>query len=86
VGRYYGLLVSDRLIVEALYGYPSGLIFGTKVGDWRGSDRRWIGDSHPKQLKGAVEDNLSRLHLEQLPLVHSRYHEHSVAPFVDSLC
>jgi hypothetical protein len=43
-------------------------------------------ESHPKHLKGAVEGNLSRQHLEQLPLVHSRYHEYSVAPFVDLLC
>ena len=82
---YYGPLVSDRLIVEALYPYPSGLIIGTKVGGWRGSDRRWTGESHPKQLRGAVEDNLNRLRLEQLPLVHFRYNEHSSVPLVDSL-
>ncbi len=82
---YYGPLVSDRLIVEALYPYPSDLIIGTKVGGWRGSDKRWTGESHPGQLQGAVEDNLSRLRLEQLPLVHFRYNEHSAVPFVDSL-
>lgn len=82
---YYGPLVSDRLIFDALYPYPSDLIIGTKVGGWRGSDRRWTGDSHPKHLKGAVEDNLSRLRLEQLYLVHFRYNEHSDTPFVDSL-
>ncbi len=82
---YYGPLVSDRLIVEALYPYPSGLIIGTKVGGWRGSDRRWTGESHPRQLKGAVEDNLSRLRLDQLPLVHFRYNEHSDVPFADSV-
>ena len=64
---YYGPLVSDRLIVEALYPYPNGLVIGTKVGGWRGSDRRWTGESHPKQLQGTVEDNLSRLRLDQLP-------------------
>ena len=82
---YYGPLVSDRLIVEALYPYPVGLIIGTKVGGWRGSDRRWTGESHPEQLKGAVEDNLSRLRLEQLHLIHFRYNGHSDAPFVDSV-
>lgn len=82
---YYGPLVSDRLILDALYPYPSDLIIGTKVGGWRGSDRRWTGESHPKQLKGAVEDNLSRLRLEQLHLVHFRYNAHSDVPFVDSL-
>ncbi len=82
---YYGPLVSDRLILDALYPYPSDLVIGTKVGGWRGSDRRWTGESFPKQLKGAVEDNLNRLHLEQLHLVHFRYNEHSGAPFVDLL-
>src|SRR5579863_4351876 len=33
---YYGPLVSDRLIVEALHPYPEGLVIGTKVGGWRG--------------------------------------------------
>lgn len=82
---YYGPLVSDRLIVEALYPYPEGLVIGTKVGGWRGSDRRWTGESHPKQLRGAVEDNLSRLRLDQLPLVHFRYNEHAPTPFAESL-
>jgi pyridoxine 4-dehydrogenase len=82
---YYGPLVSDRLIVEALYPYPQNLVIGTKVGGWRGSDRRWIGESHPKQLQGAVEDNLSRLRLDQLPLVHFRYNEHAPTPFTESL-
>jgi pyridoxine 4-dehydrogenase len=82
---YYGPLVSDRLIVEALYPYPNGLVIGTKVGGWRGSDRRWTGESHPKQLQGTVEDNLSRLRLDQLPLVHFRYNEHAQTPFAESL-
>jgi pyridoxine 4-dehydrogenase len=82
---YYGPLVSDRLILDALYPYPPDLIIGTKVGGWRGSDRRWTGETHPKQLKGAIEDNLNRLRLEQLHLVHFRYNEHSDVPFVDSL-
>lgn len=82
---YYGPLVSDRLIVEALYPYPAGLIIGTKVGGWRGSDKRWTAEPHPKQLKAAVEDNLRRLRLEQLHLVHFRAIEEADVPFVDSL-
>lgn len=82
---YYGPLVSDRLIVEALYPYPVGLIIGTKVGGWRGSDKSWIVETRPEQLKTSVEDNLDRLRLEQLPLVHLRYAEHAGVPFEDSL-
>lgn len=82
---YYGPLVSDRLIVEALYPYPNGLVIGTKVGAWRGSDKSWIPEARPEQLKTSVEDNLDRLRLEQLPLVHLRYAEHGGVPFEDSL-
>lgn len=82
---FYGPLVSDRLIVEALYPYPAGLIIGTKVGAWRGSDKSWIHETRPEQLKISVEDNLDRLRLEQLPLVHFRYGEHAGVPFEDSL-
>lgn len=82
---YYGPLVSDRLIVEALYPYPEGLIIGTKVGGWRGSDKSWTAEPKPQQLKATVEDNLDRLRLEQLPLVHFRYIEHSGVPLADSL-
>lgn len=82
---YYGPLVSDRLIVEALYPYPDGLIIGTKVGGWRGSDKSWIAETRPEQLKTSVEDNLDRLRLEQLPLVHLRYAAHAGVPFEESL-
>jgi pyridoxine 4-dehydrogenase len=82
---YYGPLVSDRLIVEALYPYPAGLIIGTKVGGWRGSDKSWTAEARPQQLKATVEDNLDRLRLEQLHLVHLRCIEHADVPFADSL-
>lgn len=82
---FYGPLVSDRLIVEALYPYPAGLVIGTKVGGWRGSDKSWIAETRPEQLKNSVEDNLGRLRLERLPLVHLRYAAHAGVPFEDSL-
>jgi len=82
---FYGPLVSDALIVEALYPYPAGLVIGTKVGAWRGSDKSWVGEARPEQLKTSVEDNLDRLRLEQLPLVHLRYNEWAGVPFEDSL-
>jgi pyridoxine 4-dehydrogenase len=82
---FYGPLVSDGLIVEALYPYPDGLIIGTKVGGWRGSDKSWIAETRPEQLKASVEDNLDRLRLEQIPLVHLRYADYAGVPFEDSL-
>ena len=82
---YYGPLVSDRLIVEALYPFPAELIIGTKVGGWRGSDKSWTSEARPQQLKATIEDNLDRLRLEQLHLVHLRYTGHADVPFADSL-
>ena len=82
---YYGPLVSDRLIVEALYPYPAGLVIGTKVGGWRSSDKSWIAELRPQQLTATVEDSLSRLRLEQLSLVHLRAMAHTDVPFLDSL-
>ena len=82
---FYGPLVSDSLIVEALYPYPEGLVIGTKVGAWRGSDKSWIFEARPEQLKTSVEDNLDRLRLEQLTLVHLRYNQPSGVPFGESL-
>ena len=82
---YYGPLVSDALIVEALYPYPAGLVIGTKVGAWRGLDKSWFPQLRPEQLKIAVEDNLDRLRLKQLALVHLRYLGGSDVPFEDSL-
>jgi pyridoxine 4-dehydrogenase len=82
---YYGPLVSDALIVEALYPYPADLVIGTKVGAWRGLDKSWFPQLHPEQLRIAVEDDLDRLRLEQLALVHLRFLEGSEVPFEDSL-
>src|SRR5947208_228773 len=56
--EYYGPLVSNRLIVEALYPYPSGLVIATKVGGKRGQDRSWQHQCDPASLKAACESNL----------------------------
>jgi pyridoxine 4-dehydrogenase len=73
---YKGLLASDHLIVEALYPYSAGLIIGTKVGGWHGSDRRWIGESHSKQkapskiTSSFSAIDLSSVTLEQREMAH----------------
>src|SRR5579862_7733931 len=45
--EYYGPLVSNRLIVEALYPYPEDLVIATKVGGKRGQDLSWQQESDP---------------------------------------
>lgn len=85
IAAYYGPLVTDRLIKEELHPYPQGLVIGTKVGAWRGSDKRWTAEAHPKQLRATIEDSLDRLRLDELALVHFRATPWSDVPLDDSL-
>lgn len=67
---FYGPGVTNRLLAEALYPYPSDLIIATKVGAQRGADKSWLPYGKPEELKSSVENNLKELKAEQLPLVH----------------
>jgi pyridoxine 4-dehydrogenase len=69
---YYGKNVTNRLIAEALYPYPAGLVICTKVGCMRKPDKSWIPFNTPKNLRTSIDNNLRTLKLEQLPLVHFR--------------
>ena len=84
--NYYGPYVTNQLIVETLYPYPTDLVICTKVGAKRGDDKSWIPYATPRELRLSVEDNLKHLKLEQLPLVHFRVmpHDHGT-PFAASL-
>jgi aryl-alcohol dehydrogenase-like predicted oxidoreductase len=67
---FYGPGVTNRLLSDALYPYPAGLIIATKVGGTRGADKSWLPYGKPEELRRSVENNLKELKLEQLPLVH----------------
>lgn len=67
---FYGPGVTNKLLVDALYPYPTDLIIATKVGTQRGADKSWLPYGKPKELRASVENNLKELKLEQLPLVH----------------
>lgn len=82
---YYGMGVTNRLIAEALYPYPSDLIIGTKVGAIRKEDKSWNVYTKPEELRKSVENNLKELKLEQLSLVHFRVMPGSNVPFEESL-
>ena len=70
---YYGPHVSNRLIVEALYPYPSDLVIATKLGARRLSDRSWVPALRPEELRAGLEEDRRSLRLEQLPVVHLRW-------------
>ncbi|MER7692111.1 oxidoreductase [Streptomyces sp. NPDC097610] len=69
---YYGPVVVNELIREALHPYPEELHIVTKVGARRGADGSWMLSRHPEDLKAQVYDNLRNLGLEALDVVNLR--------------
>jgi aryl-alcohol dehydrogenase-like predicted oxidoreductase len=65
----YGPEVSERLIAEALYPYPKGLVIATKAGLRRPGPNQWVEDGRPEYLRGQVESSLRRLRLERIDLL-----------------
>ena len=80
----YGPGVSEQLIAEALYPYPSGVVIATKGGIVRPTRERWDRDCRPAHLREACDASLRRLKLERIDL----YQLHAVddlVPFEDSV-
>ena len=65
----YGPGVSERLIAEALYPYPAGLVIGTKAGLRRPGPDQWREDGRPEYLRAQVHGSLERLRLERIDLL-----------------
>jgi aryl-alcohol dehydrogenase-like predicted oxidoreductase len=82
---YYGPLVSNRLIVEALHPYPSDLVIATKLGAKRLEDKSWVPAITPDELREGVDTDLKTLKLEQLPVVHLRWPGMEHAGFTEAL-
>jgi aryl-alcohol dehydrogenase-like predicted oxidoreductase len=64
----YGPEVSERLIREALWPYPAGLVIATKGGLLRDGPDLWRPDGRPSHLRQALEGSLKRLGLERIDL------------------
>jgi pyridoxine 4-dehydrogenase len=64
----YGPEVSERLIAEALFPYPAGLVIATKAGFQRPGPGAWVADGRPEHLRSACEGSLRRLRLERIDL------------------
>lgn len=82
---YYGEDVTNRLIAEALYPYPSDLVICTKVGATRKPDKSWIPFNTPENLRTSIDNNLRTLKLEQIQLVHFRVMPGCEVPFKESM-
>jgi pyridoxine 4-dehydrogenase len=62
----YGPNISEELIAEALYPYPSGLVIATKAGWERSGPGQWLHNASPSHLTQAVEGSLKRLRLDRI--------------------
>jgi len=69
---FYGPVVVNEIIKEALYPYPEGLRIVTKVGARRGEDGSWKPSVEPADLKAQVRENLQHLGLDALDAVNLR--------------
>jgi pyridoxine 4-dehydrogenase len=73
---FYGPVVTNELIKEALHPYADELHIVTKVGARRGVDGSWVQMQHPADLKAQVHDNLRNLGLDTLDVVNLRVAGH----------
>lgn len=74
----YGPNVSEELIAEALYPYPTDLVIATKGGFMRSGPNQWTMNGKPDYLKGALEGSLRRLKQDSIQL----YQLHRIDPSV----
>jgi pyridoxine 4-dehydrogenase len=80
----YGPQVSETLIAETLYPYPSDLVIATKGGLVRPGPNRWQADGRPEHLRQACEGSLRRLKLDEIPLYQFHRPDPKV-PLADSI-
>ena len=64
----YGPHVSEELIAEALYPYPSGLVIATKGGIDRRGPQLWLDNGHPSRLREGLDGSLRRLRVDRIDL------------------
>jgi aryl-alcohol dehydrogenase-like predicted oxidoreductase len=74
----YGPQVSERLIAEALYPYPEGLVIATKGGFERPGPNQWTPNGRPEYLRRQLQGSLDRLRLSRIDL----YQLHRIDPEV----
>ena len=62
----YGPDVSEELIAEALYPYPTDLVIATKAGWTRHGPGVWQHNASPAHIEQAIEGSLKRLRLDRI--------------------
>lgn len=82
---FYGPLVANQLIAEALHPYPRDLVIATKLGGKRLPDKGWAPALRPEELRKGAEEDLRTLRLERLDVVHLRHMPGAKVPLMESL-
>lgn len=82
---FYGPLVANQLIAEALHPYPRDLVIATKLGGKRLPNKGWAPALRPEELRAGAEDDLRTLRLERLDIVHLRNMPAAGVPLLESL-
>ncbi len=80
----YGPAVSEDLIAEVLYPYPTKLVIATKGGLLRRESADWSRDARPEHLKEALRGSLRRLRVDRITL-YQLHAPDSKVPFEDSV-
>ncbi len=70
--QYYGPAVVNELIRQALDPYPADLVLVSKVGARRGTNGEIFPYDQPAELRRGIEDNLSSLRVDRLPIINLR--------------
>jgi aryl-alcohol dehydrogenase-like predicted oxidoreductase len=73
---FYGPVVTNEIIREALHPYPAGLRIFTKVGARRGEDGSWNPSLSQSDLRAQVHENLDHLGVDVLDVVYLRWRAH----------
>lgn len=83
--QFYGPVVANELIREALSPYPEELVLVSKVGGARDERGNWLAAQRPEELRAGVEANLRTLRIEQVPVVNLRRHPDAEVSFAEQL-
>lgn len=80
--QFYGPVVANELIREALAPYPDELVLVSKVGARRDDSGGFVPAQRPEELRAAVEENLATLGIERIDAVNLRRMdtEHDLPP------
>ncbi|HEX3459335.1 MAG TPA: oxidoreductase [Acidimicrobiales bacterium] len=70
--QFYGPVVANELIREALHPYPAELTLVSKVGARRDDAGAWLPAQAPADLRADVEANLKTLDVDQVDVVNLR--------------